>query len=183
MCTQPMAGAGYSNWSRRVTGARGSGYIFAATRPLPTRRSTSSSESKARGTRSSCRPAQAPGSSTAARGPPLLCQLQLPGAELEEPPPSGGESLAASRRAYPRVGFILTSLARPAERVVAFYNQRGTAEQRIKEGKGAVKWTRLCCHAVPSPPTPSGFSSTRWPATLAISCGRWRCPRRRNRDR
>ena len=28
---------------------------------------------------------------------------------------------------YPRVGFIVTSLARPAGRVVAFYNQRGTA--------------------------------------------------------
>jgi Transposase DDE domain group 1 len=44
---------------------------------------------------------------------------------------------------YPRVGFIVTNLARPAERVVAFYNQRGTAEQWIKEGKGAIKWTRL----------------------------------------
>jgi len=44
---------------------------------------------------------------------------------------------------YPRVGFIVTNLARPAERVVAFYNQRGTAEQCIKEGKGAIKWTRL----------------------------------------
>src|SRR5467141_4091065 len=30
---------------------------------------------------------------------------------------------------YPRVGFIVTNLARPAERVVALYNQRGTAEQ------------------------------------------------------
>jgi hypothetical protein len=37
---------------------------------------------------------------------------------------------------YPRVGFIVTNLARPAERVVAFYNQRGTCEQFIKEGKG-----------------------------------------------
>ena len=46
---------------------------------------------------------------------------------------------------YPRVGFIVTNLARPAERVVAFYNQRGTAEQWIKEGKGALKWTRLSC--------------------------------------
>jgi hypothetical protein len=46
---------------------------------------------------------------------------------------------------YPRVGFIVTNLARPAERVVAFYNQRGTAEQWIKEGKGAIKWTRLPC--------------------------------------
>ena len=45
---------------------------------------------------------------------------------------------------YPRVGFIVTNLARPAERVVA-YNQRGTAEQWIKEGKGAIKWTRLSC--------------------------------------
>jgi hypothetical protein len=32
----------------------------------------------------------------------------------------------------PRVGFIVTDLARPAERVVAFYNRRGTAEQWIK---------------------------------------------------
>jgi hypothetical protein len=46
---------------------------------------------------------------------------------------------------YPRVGFIVTNLARPAERVVAFYNQRGTCEQSIKEGKGAIKWTRLSC--------------------------------------
>ncbi len=47
---------------------------------------------------------------------------------------------------YPRVGFIVTNLTRPAERVVAFYNHRGTAEQPIKEGKNAVTWTRLSCH-------------------------------------
>ena len=46
---------------------------------------------------------------------------------------------------YPRVGFIVTNLSRPTERVVAFYNQRGTAEQWIKEGKDAIKWTRLSC--------------------------------------
>jgi hypothetical protein len=46
---------------------------------------------------------------------------------------------------YPRVGFLITNLARPAERIVAFYNQRGTAEQWIKEGKNAIKWTRLSC--------------------------------------
>jgi hypothetical protein len=46
---------------------------------------------------------------------------------------------------YPRVGFVVTNLFRPAERVVAFYNQRGTAEQWIKEGKNAVRWTRLSC--------------------------------------
>jgi hypothetical protein len=49
---------------------------------------------------------------------------------------------------YPRVGFIVTNLARPAERVVTFYNQRGTAEQWIKEGKGAIKWTRLSCRSL-----------------------------------
>ena len=27
--------------------------------------------------------------------------------------------------------------------MVTFYNQRGTAEQHIKEGKNAVSWTRL----------------------------------------
>src|SRR6476469_1075087 len=48
---------------------------------------------------------------------------------------------------YPRVGFIVTNLARPAERVVAFYNQRGTCEQWIKEGKGAIKWTQLSCRS------------------------------------
>jgi hypothetical protein len=46
---------------------------------------------------------------------------------------------------YPRVGFIVTNLARRAERVVAFDNQRGMAEQWIKEGKSAIKWTRLSC--------------------------------------
>ena len=46
---------------------------------------------------------------------------------------------------YPRVGFIVTNLARSAEGIVAFYNQRGTCEQYIKEGKNAIKWTRLSC--------------------------------------
>ena len=46
---------------------------------------------------------------------------------------------------YPRVGFIVTNMTRPPERVTLFYNQRGTAEQHIKEGKNAVTWTRLSC--------------------------------------
>ncbi len=49
------------------------------------------------------------------------------------------------RELVPRVGFIVTNLSRPAEQVVAFYNQRGKAEQYIKEGKNAIKWTRLSC--------------------------------------
>ena len=47
---------------------------------------------------------------------------------------------------FPRVGFIVTNLRRDAERVVRFYNGRGVAEQWIKEGKNAVKWTKLSCH-------------------------------------
>jgi hypothetical protein len=46
---------------------------------------------------------------------------------------------------YPRVGFVVTNLTRPAERVSKFYNGRGTAEQWIKEGKQAIRWTRLSC--------------------------------------
>jgi hypothetical protein len=46
---------------------------------------------------------------------------------------------------FPRVGFIVTNLTWWSKNVVGFYNQRGTAEQWIKEGKNAVKWTRLSC--------------------------------------
>ena len=55
---------------------------------------------------------------------------------------------------YRCVGFTVTNLTRPAERVVAFYNQRGTAEQWIKEDKDIAfisDFTRHGrCIAVPS---------------------------------
>ena len=47
---------------------------------------------------------------------------------------------------FPRVSFIVTNLHWREENVVRFYNQRGTAEQWIKEGKYALNWTRLSCH-------------------------------------
>jgi Transposase DDE domain group 1 len=47
---------------------------------------------------------------------------------------------------FPRVGFIVTTLEMDSRVVVRFYNKRGTAEQWIKEGKQAVKMTRLSCH-------------------------------------
>ena len=47
---------------------------------------------------------------------------------------------------FPRVGFIVTNLSYPTIGIVRFYNGRGTAEQRIKEGKYALNWTRLSCH-------------------------------------
>src|SRR5262249_56693975 len=46
---------------------------------------------------------------------------------------------------FPRVGFIVTNLKGRSKRVVRFYNARGTVEQWIKEGKNAVKWTKLSC--------------------------------------
>ena len=39
---------------------------------------------------------------------------------------------------FPRVGFIVTNLRGGAKPIVDFYNQRGTAEQWIKEGKHAA---------------------------------------------
>jgi len=48
---------------------------------------------------------------------------------------------------FPRVGFVVTNMNRSAKNVVRFYNKRGTAEQWITEGKGAIKWTRLSCRS------------------------------------
>jgi Transposase DDE domain group 1 len=77
---------------------------------------------------------------------------------------------------YPRVGFIVTNMSRPAERVVAFYNKRGTCEQWIEEGKNAIKWTRLSCCSFAA--NAVRFSYTPCPTRWPTSCGRWPCPRR-----
>ena len=50
-----------------------------------------------------------------------------------------------SRELFPRVGFIVTNLSKVAKNMVRFYNKRGLCEQHIKEGKGALSWTRLSC--------------------------------------
>jgi Transposase DDE domain group 1 len=47
---------------------------------------------------------------------------------------------------FPRVGVIVTTLTGTNRAVVRFSNQRGTAEQWIKEGTEATHWTRLSCH-------------------------------------
>ena len=44
---------------------------------------------------------------------------------------------------FARLGFIVTNLSRSDEAVVKI---RQLAEQWIKEGQKAVKWTRLWCH-------------------------------------
>src|SRR5215831_19283311 len=77
---------------------------------------------------------------------------------------------------YPRVGFIVTNLARPAEPVVAFYNQRGTAEQWIKEGKGDGQakqgWIGHSATARSIPiPGRSILGSEPWPSSLELKTG------------
>ncbi|HKI38598.1 MAG TPA: transposase, partial [Gemmataceae bacterium] len=49
----------------------------------------------------------------------------------------------AEREGYPRAN--RSNLKWHAKKVVHFYNRRGTAEQWIKEGKNAMKWTKLSC--------------------------------------
>ncbi len=45
----------------------------------------------------------------------------------------------------PYVGFVVTNLVRHAPNVVRLSNARGTAEQWIREGNYALKWTRFSC--------------------------------------
>jgi hypothetical protein len=68
---------------------------------------------------------------------------------------------------YPRAGFIVTNVARSAENLVAFYNKRGKCEQWIKEGKGAIKWTRLSCRSFAA-----NAARLQLHAFLATSCAR-----------
>jgi len=70
---------------------------------------------------------------------------------------------------FPWVGFIVTNLTLPSRAVVRFYNKRGTSEQWTKEGKQAVKMTRLSCHRFRS-------NEVRlWLSVIAYSLGNlWR---------
>src|SRR5713226_8765094 len=73
---------------------------------------------------------------------------------------------------FPRVGFIVTNLTLPSRAVVRFYNKRGTAEQWIKEGKQAVKTTRLSCHRFPLEPSPAGIEPDGLqPGELVVAAG------------
>ena len=55
---------------------------------------------------------------------------------------SAGEDVASACRG---VGIVVTNLPMEREWVSGFYNRRGTAEQHIREGKYAIRWTRLSC--------------------------------------
>src|SRR5262249_59307657 len=88
----------------------------------------------------------APSRTTSAPCAPVPCQFQLSGRNLDQAAEGYRQGRVASRRTLSprRLHRDEHEPARP-ERVVAFYNKRGTCEQRIKEGKGAIKWTRLSC--------------------------------------
>jgi hypothetical protein len=84
--------------------------------------------------------------------PPVAVRL-AGAAELPLARPAGAVRRAVAKvewhsgQLYPTVSFIVTNLSRPVELMVAFYNQPGTAEQHIKEGKNAINWTRLSCRS------------------------------------
>jgi Transposase DDE domain group 1 len=82
---------------------------------------------------------------TASRGAPLLCQLRLPGEDLDQAAPSRGQGRVTSRRALsPRRLCCYQSGPDSRARGRLLQSARH-GEQWIKEGKGAIKWTRLSC--------------------------------------
>ena len=70
---------------------------------------------------------------------------------------------------FARFGFIVTNLTKQSKNVVKFYNGRGTAEQWIKEGKNAVKWTKLSCRTFKDNQTRLQLFALA--ITSATSCG------------
>ena len=80
--------------------------------------------------REDCIPADADRRTTSDRGAAILREFHLSGRKLDETTP-----VIAKVELCPRVGFIVTNMARSAENVVAFYNKRGNCEQWIKGRK------------------------------------------------
>ena len=160
-CIAPMAGA--RCWSRSSTDTENGscGTTFVPMPPSPRRRCTSSWRLRASCMRSAFLPIECCGNTLREYIAHLLTRpVGRPPNHVRRYYASFGyraKSWDKARRVvakvewhpgelFPRVGFAVTNLSRPAERVVAFYNQRGTAEQHIKEGKNAINWTRLSCH-------------------------------------
>jgi hypothetical protein len=79
--------------------------------------------------------------------PTILRELHLSGWNVDKAAPYRRQGRMASGRTLSARRRIVANMARSPENVVAFYNKRGTCELWIKEGKGAVKWTRLSCRS------------------------------------
>jgi len=74
---------------------------------------------------------------------------------------------------YPRVGFIVTNLTRPAERIVKFTT--GVARRSSGSRKASSPCAGRGCLAAPSGPTRSACSCSRSPTTWPTSCARSPC--------
>ena len=159
-CTAPMAGTTCSSRSSCAIAAGSGASISGPMPPSPCRVSTSTWRLSTSNTRSGCPPtkscrtgsatAQTTGRTAPVGRPPNEVRRYYPNFTYQAANWSKPRRVIAKvewhpGELYPRVGFVVTNMSRPAERVVAFYNKRGTAEQWIKEGKGAIKWTRLSC--------------------------------------
>ena len=74
---------------------------------------------------------------------------------------------------YPRVGFIVTNLARPS----SGWSSSSTAAARPSSTsrKARTRSAGRGCPATPSATTRCGSSFTRSPTTWPISCARWPC--------
>ncbi len=77
---------------------------------------------------------------------------------------------------FAEVSFIVTNLRWWEDNVVRFYNQRGTAEQWIKEGKYAL--TGRACRAMASRTTRFACSCLPWRTIWPTSFGGWHCRER-----
>src|SRR5260221_6237003 len=87
--------------------------------------------------------AQASGRTTRAPCAPVSCELQLSGRELEQAEQGDCKGRVACRRTLSARRLHRDDHEPPARARRCFLQQRGTCEQWIKEGKGAIKWTRL----------------------------------------
>ncbi len=81
----------------------------------------------------------------------------------------GDFAYQAASRDKPRR--VVTNPPMEPDRIIRFYNQRGTAEQHIEEGRQAINRTRLSCKGMRG--TRCGFSFMHWPAqSRCLAAGR-----------
>ncbi len=46
---------------------------------------------------------------------------------------------------FPKIGFVVTNPLMEPDRIIRFYNQRGTAERHVEKGRQVINRTRLSC--------------------------------------
>ena len=50
-----------------------------------------------------------------------------------------------SKISFPKIGFVVTKPPMEPDRIIRFYNQRGTAEQHVEKGRQAIDRRCLSC--------------------------------------